>query len=31
MEEWYMILKNGTIYDGIHKEPFQGDLAIRTA
>ena len=24
-----MILKNGTIYDGIHKEPFQGDLAIR--
>ena len=24
-----MILKNGTIYDGIHKEPFRGDLAIR--
>lgn len=24
-----MILKNGMIYDGIHAEPFQGDLAIR--
>ena len=24
-----MILKNGTIYDGIHAQPFQGDLAVR--
>ena len=24
-----MLLKNATIYDGIHAEPIQGDLAIR--
>ena len=29
MEGLYMLLKNATIYDGIHAEPIQGDLAIR--
>ena len=24
-----MIIKNGTIYDGIHPAPYAGDLALR--
>ena len=29
MEEPHMLLKNATIYDSVHAEPLQGDLAIR--